>query len=238
MIKIQISDIIFTEFPSFCRGLVIATGMDNRGDAPELYELLRQAVKDAGTTPISLNDDPRITVWNEAHRRFNSNPNRFPPAHLALRRRVQKPEADLPFISRAVTAMNLASVKYVIPVGGDDLCQAGRWLELRRADGSEEFAPLGHPEEGERPEPGEVIYVNPETGQVMCRRWNWRNCHPTRITEETTSLVMNIDALGVGSEALAVSTRDQVASLLEEFCQAHVQTALLSRSCPTYQLDL
>jgi lysyl-tRNA synthetase class 2 len=83
-----------------------------------------------------------------------------------------------------------------------------------------------------------VIYVVAESKAVMCRRWNWRNGHATRITEDTRLIVMNIDGLGEDSETRSTVTRDRVAEMLEGYCQATVTTALLTSSQPTYQFDL
>ena len=132
--------------------------------------------------------------------------------------------------------MNYNSIKDATPVGGDDLMHAGQCLELRYATGSENFTPLGRSDVSEHPYPGEIIYVVAESNEVMCRRWNWRNGHNTRITEETQTIIMNIDALGEQSEARAVETRDRVAGMLEEFCQAETHTTLLTPSNFLYQL--
>ena len=133
--------------------------------------------------------------------------------------------------------MNDNSIRGVLPVGGDDVLQAGEVLELRLADGSERFTPLDNPERTESPEPGEMIYVVSETGEVMCRRWNWRNGYQTRITEGTRVMVMNIDGLGKGGESRAVEVRDRVAHMLERFCGAKVRTALLHPSQPSFQAE-
>jgi DNA/RNA-binding domain of Phe-tRNA-synthetase-like protein len=132
--------------------------------------------------------------------------------------------------------MNYNSIKYVTPVGGDDLMHAGQCLELRYATGSENFTPLGRPELREHPNPGEIIYVTLESNEVMCRRWNWRNGHKTRITEESQAIVMNIDVLGEQSEARAIETRDRVAEMLREFCQADTDTTLLTPTNSAYKL--
>jgi len=77
-----------------------------------------------------------------------------------------------------------------------------------------------------------------ESNEVMCRRWNWRNGHKTRITEKTQAIIMNIDVLGEQSEARAVETRDRVVGMLGEFCQAEIETTLLTPSNFLYQLDI
>jgi DNA/RNA-binding domain of Phe-tRNA-synthetase-like protein len=137
-----------------------------------------------------------------------------------------------------VAIMNINSIRDVIPVGGDDVVRAAGSLELRYADGSESFTPLDNPDHTEQPVAGEVIYVVPESNEVMCRRWNWRNGHNTRIDEDTRVIVMNIDSLGEDSQSRAISTRDRVAQMLETYCQAEVSTTLLSPAQPIYPLSV
>lgn len=235
--EIRIHEDIFKEYPTFRRGIVVAKNIHNKGRSEELAARLEEAIADAAGHPIDIKSDPQTAVWNEAHRQFNSNPNKFPPAHCALLKRVQKPGAQIPFINRIVAIMNYNSIKDKTPVGGDDVMSAGQCLELRYASGSENFTPLGRPDITEHPYAGEVIYVVAETNEVMCRRWNWRNGHNTRITEDTQTIIMNIDVLGDQSEARAVETRDRVAAMLEEFCRAETSTTLLTPSNAFYKFS-
>jgi DNA/RNA-binding domain of Phe-tRNA-synthetase-like protein len=238
MPEIRIQPRIFEQYPAFRRGIVIAKNLDNQNHSRELENMLNRAISQAAQAPIDLKTDPLATVWNDAHRQFGSNPNKFPPAHCALLKRVQKPGARIPFINKVVAIMNINSIGDITPVGGDDVIRANGSLELRYADGSENFTPLGNPDINEQPVAGEVIYVVPESKVVMCRRWNWRNGHQTRIAEDTRVIVMNIDSLGQESERRAVATRERVAQMLATYCQAEVITALLSPENPSYPLNL
>jgi lysyl-tRNA synthetase class 2 len=238
MAEIRIHEKIFEKFPAFRRGIVVAKNIRNQGHSEELEALLKEALARAAEAPVDLKKDPRMTAWQEAHRAFGSNPNKFPPAHAALLKRVQKPGAKIPFISRVVAVMNDNSIRGIIPVGGDDTARAGGDLVLCFAEGDENFTPLSDPEKTENPEPGEVIYMVSQSRDVMCRRWNWRNGYNTRITEETESMVMNIDGIGEDSETRAVAVRDRVAQMLETFCGAQVETTLLSPSQPSYPFEL
>ena len=134
--------------------------------------------------------------------------------------------------------MNINSIRDATPVGGDDIQRAGGSLELRYADGSEHFTPLGNPDTTEQPVAGEVIYVVPESKEVMCRRWNWRNGHQTRIAENTRAIVMNIDGLGEDSEARSIDTRDRVAQMLEVSCGAEIIITMLSPTQSSYEFLL
>jgi DNA/RNA-binding domain of Phe-tRNA-synthetase-like protein len=237
MVEVRIEESLFRDFPSFRRGLVVASGLENQGRSPELEDKLKEALAHAAQNPIDLKIDPRVLAWSAAHRLFGSNPNKFPPAHASLLKRVQKGNVQLPFINKVVSVMNCNSIVDCIPVGGDDLERAGKRLFLRRAEGGEVFVPLGSPEVREKPDPGEVIYVAEDPGEVMCRRWNWRNGHGTRITEETRILLMNIDGMGEESEERAVRTRDRVAQMLEKYCRAETTVALLSPSRPVWSFE-
>ena len=238
MTEIRIHQTIFNNYPTFRRGIVVAKNIHNHGHSKELEAMLNQAIAQSAQQPIDVKTDMRTLVWNDAHRQFGSNPNKFPPAHIALLKRVQKPGARIPFINKVVAIMNYNSIIDILPVGGDDVIQAGGSLELRHAHGNETFTPLGAPESVEHPDPGEVIYMVPESGEVMCRRWNWRNGHTTRITENTHAIVMNIDGLGEECEATTIITRDRVADMLKKFCQADTITTMLSPGQPSFQFDI
>lgn len=231
---IRITKEIFNKNSTFRRGLIIATQLQNQGHSDTLEKMLNEVITQASEYPIDLKTDPRIMDWDEAHRQFGSNPNKFIPAHRNLLKRVQKSGISIPFINKVVAIMNINSIRHVTPVGGDEV-NTGTTLELRYSNGNERFTPLGQPEVIENPDFGEVIYVVAETGEVMCRRWNWRNGHTTRITEKTQALVMNIDALGEDSENRAITVRDQVAEMLVEFCHAKVETTILSPQQPFYE---
>jgi len=236
--EVSVEKRVFQDFPLFRRGIVVASGVQNKSGSQELEKLLQEAVESACRRAIDVKADPRIAVWSEAHRRFGSNPNKFPPAHFALIKRVQKPGVRLPFINKVVSLMNINSIGDVIPVGGDDVERAGQRLELRYASGRETFVPLDSPEMTEHPSPGEIIYVVADSERVMCRRWNWRNGYDTRITEETKVMVMNIDGLGEESESRAAGTRDRVAAMLEKYCGARTVTAMLSPAQPSFRFDV
>ncbi len=77
MTEIRIHPKIFEDFPSFRRGIVIARNMDNQGHSSRLEELLERAIDRAAQQPIDLKSDPLAMAWNEAHRRFGSNPNNY-----------------------------------------------------------------------------------------------------------------------------------------------------------------
>ena len=79
----------------------------------------------------------------------------------------------IPSINSVVDLYNAVSLKYAIPVGGENHdAFAGRPL-LTVADGREPFETVMNGEVViENPLPGEVIWR--DDAGVTCRRWNWR----------------------------------------------------------------
>ena len=232
-ITLRVAPEVFDRAPTFRRGVVIATKIDNLSVVADLERQLASALLRRREEPLDLGRDARFVDWDGAHRSFGSNPNKFPPAHKAIVKRVQRADAGFKYINSIVAIMNTVSMVHLLPVGGDDLAEAsrhGRVLELRPAAGEEDFTPLGEPDLIEHPEMGEVIYA--VGSKVMCRRWNWRNGHLTRITENTRALVMNADGIGAGSEERASEARDYVATLLGTYCGAQIQVGLLSPQHP------
>lgn len=232
--SIVISDEIFEKYPTFRRGIVIARKMNNKTEDGELYNMLKDALDFRFENPVDLENDKRISEWKETHRAFGSNPNKFPPAHIALIKRIQKKKTEIPFINSVVAVMNTVSIKNILPVGGDDIIAPGSTFKLKVSDGTEDFIPLGAPDKSEIPDKGEVVYLIEESKDVMCRRWNWRNGDKTKISENTENIIMNIDAIGEGAEERALEARDMVASLLEKYCGAETEKTLLSPGLRRY----
>lgn len=182
-------------FPQFCRGIVIAAGIDNSRPCPELAKLLQQQAEEMKQDPnLDPATHPRLLVWKDAYRQFGANPNKYTPSIVFLSKQI-KSGKPIRSISPAVDAFNLTSVKYTIPCGGDDMDSVEEDVTLGRAVSDETFAPIFKPEDIEHPKPGEVIYVNRRTKRVLCRRWNWRNADFSKITPGTKNLAINVDGM-------------------------------------------
>ncbi len=122
-----------------------------------------------------LNDDvpwanAHLSDWDEVFKAFGAKPKRTPCSAAALRKRVLK-DGSLPSLDPVVDIYNAVSIRYTIPVGGENLSAYSGAPRLTLADGSEPFDTFkeGQPVV-EHPEPGEVIWRD-DLG-VTCRRWN------------------------------------------------------------------
>ncbi len=234
MKRIIVQDQIFDLFPGFYRGIVVVEDLVNHPSYKRIRKLLKKEIDRRHEAPVA--NDPRLTAWDDAHRRFGSDPDQYFPSIRSLLNRIAANPA-LPFINAAVALFNYISLKYCIPCGGDDVRAVEGDLVLGLSDGTEKFTALGT-DETTSPEPGEVIYFDSTAKNVMCRRWNWRNGDHTKIQPDTKFMVINLDCLPPTQRETTDAARDELAELLTTHCNARVKTAALHSGCRTLPLPL
>nr|WP_277819281.1 B3/4 domain-containing protein [Pseudoroseomonas vastitatis] len=138
--------------------------------------------------------DAHLASWVTVYQRFGARPNRTPCSAQALRRRVMK-DGGLAVINPVVDLYNAVSLRYAVPIGGEnDDAYVGR-PHLTLADGTERFDTVAD---------GKVVVENPVLGEVIwrddigvtCRRWNWRQGTRTRLDAMTGRMWFILESLG------------------------------------------
>jgi len=147
--------------------------------------------REALTPPAWM--DAHLEAWRNAFRGFGANPKKTPSSVESLWKRLQK-DGELPRIHAVVDLYNSVSIRFGAPVGGEDIDRYAGSPRLGFALGSEPFdtARNGEPVL-EYPEPGEIVWY--DQGGVTCRRWNWRQCKRTGLSEASRTLWFVIDRL-------------------------------------------
>ncbi|MGE3346826.1 MAG: B3/4 domain-containing protein [Ramlibacter sp.] len=224
---------IFTQYPGYCRGVVVARGFTNGPSAPAVMALLREA-EAALRQRITGNvaEVPEIAAWREAYRRFGAKPSEHRSAIEALARRVLKPD-QLPAINTLVDIGNLVSVKYLLPAGVHPTDHLLHGATLRPAGPGDQFAPPdGSPVE--QPPAGEVVFADGTS--VLTRRWTWRQAANTQTLPETRGVFFNIDGLPPTPRDTVQAATAEVAALVQAHCGGEVQTVLLDARNPGFSL--
>ncbi|MBV8679751.1 MAG: B3/4 domain-containing protein [Aquitalea sp.] len=161
--------------------------------APELAALRLQeacAFVQAGGAPWA---DAHLQAWAEVFRAFGAKPQRTPCSAEALRKRVLR-DGNLPAIDPVVDLYNAISLRYAIPVGGENLAAYVGVPRLVIAEGSEQFDTIkeGLPAQ-ESVEAGEVVWRDDQG--VTCRRWNWRQGVRTRLSATDRQMWFILESL-------------------------------------------
>ncbi|MGW7051176.1 B3/B4 domain-containing protein [Streptomyces sp. NPDC054887] len=190
----RLSPAVADAFPGTLIAVVTAIGL--RGHEPwpattAALEDLEQQLANGTWAPADENA-PRIEAWHTAYRAFGTNPRRIRPSVDALGRRLAK-KGTLPRINPAVDSYNAVSVRHGLPAGAFDLHHVTGDVDIRHAEGTETFTPLGEPDTVENPKAGEVIYT--DTTDVLTRHWNHRDAHRTRVTEGSAHVAFVLETL-------------------------------------------
>jgi DNA/RNA-binding domain of Phe-tRNA-synthetase-like protein len=226
--RLTVNPRIFEQFPDYQALIIYAEGIQNFASTEESTALLRAAeqASRANLSLDALSQHPHIAAWREAYRRLGSKPKKYPCSAEALLQRVLKGQ-DLPAINGIVDLYNALSLKYVLPVGGEDWNQLAGDLHLKYAEGNEPFLTIQDGREQViHPDAGEIIWA--DTAGATCRRWNWRQGRRTQLTAETQSIYFVLDRLApYPTETLQTAAEELKQSLLQWFPSSSITADLL-----------
>ena len=231
-----ISNQVFTRYPGYLRGVVVATGLANGPSPLALQQLLREAEASVRTrlSLETLIEDPHIRPWREAFRSFGAKPSEFRPSIEGLARRALRGDA-LPAINALVDIGNIISLRHLLPVGGHSIETLTGDMLLRLASGEETFIPFGS-DQVEHPLPGEVIFAEGQT--VLTRRWTWRQSNHTLTLPETRAVEINVDGLPPITPAEIEHACLDTLQLVSQFCGGQARFEILSQGHPQINLSL
>lgn len=180
---------IYAQRPDFSALSILVTGARNGASDPFGAEQLRLACE----TQEPEWTEAHLEAWRDAYRAFGAKPQRTPCSVEALRKRAQR-DGTLPPVNAVVDLYNAVSLRYALPIGGEDADAYAGTPRLVVARGGEIFdtAQNGEPKI-EAIDPGEVIWRDDHG--ATCRRWNWRQGVRTRITDDSTAMWFILERL-------------------------------------------
>lgn len=128
-------------------------------------------------------------------------------------------------ISPSVDLYNAISLKYALPLGGEDLDTFEGDLRLRITEGGDAFTPLGEGAENDPTLPGELAYVD-DAGAV-CRCWNWRDGVRTALTDNTGNAFLIVECVDPERIEDCRAATEELAQLVEQHLGATIAVAEL-----------
>ncbi|WP_223564463.1 B3/B4 domain-containing protein [Pantoea agglomerans] len=220
----SIDPAVFALAPGFCAMSIVveATPITRPEVASEaLKSACQQVLNDDATWA-----DAHLAAWAEVFKAFGAKAKRTPCSAEALRKRVLR-DGALPAIDPVVDLYNAISIRYALPVGGENIAAYAGEPRLVIADGSERFDTV---KEGEvvyeSPEPGEVIWRDAQG--VTCRRWNWRQGVRTRLDASAQQMWFILESLpAMPLSALQQASDDLVSGLQQMMPGAQISTTLI-----------
>ena len=175
--------------------------------------------------------EAHLDAWRDAYRAFGAKPKRTACSAEALRKRAVR-DGALPALNAVVDLYNAVSLRFAIPVGGEDAAQYRGTPHLCRASGAEPFHTTADGQPAiETPEAGEVIWR--DDAGVTCRRWNWRQGPRTQITKATQEMWFVLERLDpMPLEALLEAGQDLIDGLRRLSPDLRVSIKRFDAECP------
>ncbi|MBO0775597.1 MAG: hypothetical protein J2P34_04735 [Actinobacteria bacterium] len=219
---------IWRDFPQLVPGTLFAEGISRDSPSPSLDEFTATARARLAAGPES--ELPEIQAWRRAFARMGLKPTQYRCAAESLLRRFRK-EGSLPRLHPLVDLCNAVSLAYAIPVAVFDVARVSGHLEVRYADGDEEY--LTFSGQAERPVPGEVIFAD-QARQAHARRWTNRQSGRSAVGESTTAAIIVAEALHGQAPADVPRLIAAVAAGLAGLTGRQPTGAVLSQSSPRF----
>jgi DNA/RNA-binding domain of Phe-tRNA-synthetase-like protein len=188
--------------------VLVRQGRNTPSDAHS-KALLAAAREDTATAAAWA--ELHLEAWRDAYKAFGAKPQRTPCSAEALRRR----SGALPAVNRLVDLYNALSLRFAVPIGGEDLVAYRGAPHLTVAAGGEPFETV---KDGlavvETVDRGEVVWRD-DLG-VTCRRWNWRQSPRTRLELHSTEMWFVVERL----EPMPLTAVEEVGAALADAVRA------------------
>ena len=191
MSRFVIEKPFFEIFPDATIGILILHGIDNQVKEEDRFTEYLAGAQEAAQQYITepeFTANPVVRTWRDAFYKFKTKKGARCSIE-ALLKRVSKGDT-LRSIDPLVDIYNGMSLKYGLPIGGEDISKFVGDVRLTLAEGGEEFITYGS-DKSEPPSPGEVVYK--DDAGAICRCFNWRESVRTMLTEDTTDAFMVIE---------------------------------------------
>ena len=216
---------IVERFPTVVGGIIVGSGLTNSPTSTRLLEqYLAEQKRIIARGDGSLSEIPSLAGWRAAFRKFGVDPTKYRSAGEALLRRLTK-KGDIPSINTLVDVGNLVSIRYALPVAVIDRRAPAGAITVHFADGSENYIEIDR-EETDPPKPGEVVFTD-ENKEVIARRWCWRQSMKSAARDDTTNVIVTVEAHHDHASADIEKAVDDLTNLLRQYAGGEYRSGIL-----------
>lgn len=235
MQKFVAEDSFWELFPDAAIGVIVVSGMRRADEVPPedaaaIARLLREANEQADRhlTSNTISENEVVRVWREAYRRFKTKKGARCSIENLLKRVLKGNPVGS--ITPSVDVYNAVSLKYALPVGGEDADALVGDFRLGVTEGGDAFLPLGEDEE-DPTLPGELCYRDDEG--AVCRCFNWRDGQRSALTDESERAFLVMECVDPARIDDLRAALDEFAGLMERYLGATVEhRAIVDRAHP------
>ena len=221
---------IWQKYPELVAGALCAEGIHTGVDAQALVQRFQALARDRLESAISESELPEIQAWRRVFSRMGLKPTQYRCASESLLRRFKK-EGAMPPLHPLVDVCNALSMAFAIPVAALDTAHIGGWLQVRHADGTENYQAFSG--EMEHPDAGEVTFVDAEN-RSHARRWTNRQSGLSAVRDATQRVLIVCEGVHASAAADVPRLLEAFSGVLGELWNAQPRQALLSADSPRF----
>lgn len=222
-------------FPDAAIGIIVASGMKSAdevdpADTEAIKRLLAEANEQADKylTSNVISENEMVKVWREAYSKFKTKKGARCSIENLLKRVLKGNPVGS--ITPSVDIYNAISLKYALPVGGEDIDTVEGDFRLGVTDGGDAFMPIGEDEE-DPTLPGELCYR--DDAGAICRCWNWRDGQRSALSDDSENAILVIECVDPARIDALNEALDEFAALISEHLGAKIETrAIVTRDNP------
>lgn len=213
--KLFVGDDIKESYNGYSMIVLYVSDIKNNQDFNSLEVLRKEesALKEKFADKV-FTEDRNVIDWRATFKVFGTKHRSAVSSFEALSQRVLK-NADLPDINHIVNLYNAISIKYSLPIGGEDRDTLTSDLVFRKSNGDEPFIVGESGSVVSTPKAGEPIWL--DSNGVTCRRWNWRQCARTQITQKTKNAYFVLDKLPSYPKSEIEKAKIELIELLKQY---------------------
>jgi DNA/RNA-binding domain of Phe-tRNA-synthetase-like protein len=175
-------------------GIIIGKHLTNTETTDEDESRLRRAEEQMRCTIQSdqLREVRNVALYRDVMTKAGINPNKYLVSVEAMFKRILK-GGNLPKINALVDLCNAVSVEQVISLGGHDLDDITRDMEVRFSHPEDRFLPFGA-EDYEPVDENELVFTSGNI--VQTRKWVWRQSELGKMTLNSSNIVFQLVGFG------------------------------------------
>ncbi len=227
-------------FPEAQIGIVVAQDMRPvdevaEEDAAAIRRRLSEAndAADQHLTSNTISQNEVVAVWRDAYQKFKTKKGARCSVENLLKRVLKGNPVGS--INPSVDIYNTISLKYALPVGGEDIDAMDGDIRLGITEGGDSFLALGDEEEAPTLE-GELCYR--DNAGAICRCWNWRDGVRTALSDDSEKAFLIIESVDPARSADLQAAIDELAEMMSEYLGANIfAKEIITRENPTMVID-
>lgn len=233
--KYSIDKSVFELNPQIKFGILVGHDIKNSATNEKDVERLRnaEAKMKEGIKQEELRELHNVALYRDVMIKSGLNPNKYPPSVEAMFKRIIK-GGQLPVINALVDLCNAVSIENTISLGGHDLKDIHKDLEVRYSKSNDIFLPFGETEYESVPE-NELVFTSGNVVQTL--KWVWRQSELGKVTLDTSDVFFQLVGFEYEEGSSLYKAMNEIENLVKERFQGNVTKYIVDKDNPSIEFN-